>query len=73
MTFSYTYSENTRIFNSIFTMMSYSGTHEGIKPINLDSLKEEELTTFCMQLSEKSLAKVWEDEDDEYWASYLKD
>jgi hypothetical protein len=73
MTLSYTYSENPRVFNSIFAIMGYSGTFEIVKPISLNSLKEDELTTFCMQLSEKSLSKVWEEEDDEYWASYLKD
>lgn len=51
-------------------MMSNSGTHDSVQPINFDSLKEDELTTFCMQLSENSLAKVWEEEDDEYWASF---
>ena len=73
MTLSYTYSENTRVFNSIFAMMGYSGTFETVTPISLNSPKEDELTTFCMQLSQKSLSKVWEQEDDEYWASYLKD
>lgn len=73
MTLSYTYSENTTVFNSIFAIMGYSGTFETVKPISLNSLKEEELTNFCMQLSEKSLSKVWEEEDDEYWASYLND
>ncbi len=73
MTLSYSYSENTRVFNSLFAMMGYTGTFETIKPISVSSLKEDELTTFCMELSEKSLFKVWEQEEDEYWASYLND
>jgi hypothetical protein len=60
-------------YSIIFTTMSYSGTHDTVHPISLDSLKEDELTSFCKQLSEKSLEKVWEEEDDQYWSSYLND
>lgn len=73
MTLAYSYSESITIFNSLISIGSYTGTHETVQAVSISSLKEEELTNFCMQVSEKSLAKVWDNEDDEYWASYLKD
>lgn len=72
MTFAYTYSEKENIFTSVFEKLSYTGTFETNTPISFQSLKEDEMTPFCMQTSEKSLSKEWEQEDDEYWASYLK-
>lgn len=38
---------------------------------DFSDLNEKELTAFTMQASEQSLAKVWEDEDDNYWESFL--
>jgi hypothetical protein len=73
MTLAYSYSESVTIFNSLISIRGYTGTHETVQAVSISSLKEEELTNFCMQVSEKSLAKVWDNEDDEYWASYLKD
>lgn len=72
MTLSYTYSEKKNLLNSFFEELNYTGTFEIIRPISINSLKDEEMTTFCMQISEVSLNKEWEQEDDEYWASYLK-
>lgn len=69
----YSYSESISVINSLFLNRGYTGTHETEHPVNIASLKDSELTNFCMQVSEKSLAKVWDNEDDEYWASYLKD
>ena len=34
-------------------------------------LNDKELTSFTMQASEQSLAEVWDDEDDDYWESFL--
>ncbi|MDZ4808393.1 MAG: hypothetical protein SGI96_08980 [Bacteroidota bacterium] len=74
MTLAYSYSESLSVISSLFHNRGYTGTHEIEQPINnIASLKEGELTNFCMLISEKSLAKVWDNEDDEYWASYLKD
>ncbi|HLF47412.1 MAG TPA: hypothetical protein VI548_13370 [Chitinophagaceae bacterium] len=73
MTLAYSYSESVTIFNALMPLRGYTGTHESVQPIAISSLKEDEFTKFCMQVSEKSLAKVWDNEDDEYWASYLKD
>lgn len=73
MTLVYSYSENVAMYNSFISLRDYTGTHESFQPAALMSLKEDELTNFCMQVSEKSLASVWDNEDDEYWASYLKD
>lgn len=70
MTLAYSYSES--VISSLFPR-GYTGTHEIEQPVKTASLKDSELTNFCMQVSEKSLAKVWDSEDDEYWASYLKD
>ena len=33
-------------------------------------ISKEELTTSAYTVAESSLAKLWENEDDEYWASY---
>jgi hypothetical protein len=73
MTLAYSYSESVTIFNALMPIRGYTGTQEVIHPVTISPLKENELTNFCMQVSEKSLAKVWDNEDDEYWASYLKD
>ncbi len=35
-------------------------------------LTERELTIMCMKLSETSLAKDWDEEDDEYWNKFIK-
>ncbi len=37
-----------------------------------DELTERELTMMCMKLSEKSLTKDWDNEDDEYWNNFIK-
>lgn len=73
MTLAYSYSESISMINSLYPNRGYSGTRETEQLVNIASLKDSELTNFCMQVSEKSLAKVWDNEDDEYWASYLKD
>lgn len=69
----YSYSESISMISSLFPNRGYTGTHEVEQPVNITSLRDNELTNLCMQVSEKSLAKVWDNEDDEYWASYLKD
>lgn len=70
----YSYSESASTLRAVmYAVIGYSWTHETERPIRVTSLKESELTNFCMQISEKSLAKVWDNEDDEYWVSYLKD
>lgn len=38
---------------------------------NYFNVPENELTSFSMKVSEKSLEEVWEDEDDDYWESFL--
>lgn len=38
---------------------------------DFSDLNEKELTSFTMQASEQSLAEVWDDEDDDYWESFL--
>lgn len=35
------------------------------------SVKEDQLTQMCMLISEESLAKDWENEDDERWNQFL--
>jgi len=74
-TLAYSYSESIIGLGGIKILKGYgyTGTHENESPINISSLKEHELTNFCMKLSEPNLAEVWEHEDDEYWASFLKD
>lgn len=69
------YSDNSNSFRifALFGSLYYSGTSEYQKPTRFVSLGDEELTKMCMNLSESSLAKDWEGEDDEYWASFLKD
>ncbi len=37
-----------------------------------DELTDRKLTMMCMKLSEKSLAKDWDNEDDEYWNNFIK-
>ena len=37
-----------------------------------DELNDHELTLMGMKLSETSLAKDWEDEDDDYWNGLLE-
>ncbi len=73
---SYSYSENFQLIGNLLNCWpNYNGTAE-ILPDTIDIVYKEEkndLTTLCMQVSEKSLEKVWEKEDDEYWKSYLKD
>ncbi len=75
-TLSYSYSENFQFLGNLLNRWpNYNGTAE-ISTDTIDIVYKEEkndLTTLCMQVSEKSLEKVWEKEDDEYWKSYLKD
>ncbi len=70
----YSYSESLNLIGSLLTgWHNYNGTAEVLPEPFITPLKEKGLTNLCMQISEKSLAKVWENEDDEYWESYLKD
>lgn len=69
----YTYSANAGLFNVIRATLKYTGTFDNISPVTIHALQEEALTSFCMHVSEKSLAEVWKEEDDDYWASYLND
>ena len=70
-----TYTDNSGLFRmmAIYGGLYYSATSEFERPAKSVSLSEEELTNMCMSLSESSLAKEWENEDDEYWESFLKD
>ncbi len=72
MILNYSNSETFRPFENSFSFYSYSATSEIIKPIR-EYFQKDDLTNLCMEVSEKSLSKDWDEEDDEYWASYLKD
>ena len=69
----YSYSGKITFFENIFSKWNvYSGTAEVCLPQPIESvpLNDIGLTNMAMQLSESSLAKKWENEEDDYWASY---
>lgn len=71
MTLVYSYSESLPIFSVI---KGYGYTSSRIEVgLEIPYCDERELTFFAMSISEKSLEKVWENEDDAYWESYLKE
>lgn len=37
----------------------------------ISSSEEKEMTQLSMQVSQQSLAEMWDQEDDQYWNSYL--
>lgn len=36
-------------------------------------VEDDDLTSMCMSISEKSLSEDWDNEDDERWQRFLKD
>ncbi len=56
-------------FIYFFQNFGYTYTSESIKT-EYSTLSDDELTMFCMNVSEKSLKEGWENEDDERWNSF---
>lgn len=59
-------------FVSSFGNFGYTYTSDSIKS-GYSSLNDKELTSFCMEISEKSLKDAWDNEDDERWNNFLID
>lgn len=65
---------SNNFLNFVFTFQNFGYTYAYDKvKTGYSSLNENELTTFCMQASEKSLKEDWDNEDDERWNSFLNE
>lgn len=69
---SYTYSDSSSlILNPPIHLKGYTSTDKPMTSDLYSDVEDENLTSFCMEVSESSLREVWDNEDDEYWASFL--
>lgn len=73
MILSYSYSNLPINLASLIFGRGYSFSDDTIIRNPYDEDEGEELTRLCMETSEGSLSEVWDDEDDEYWASFLNE
>lgn len=65
-TLCYFYLKSQQSFESV--ILNFSENTELVA-----GFSEDELTLLTMESSEKSFAKLWDLEDDDYWDSYLND
>lgn len=56
-------------FAFFFHNFGYTYTNDTVKN-EYSTFNENELTSFCMKVSEKSLEEGWDNEDDERWNSF---
>lgn len=57
-----------RVIESLMQNFEYTSHPVLSSPL---SISDDELTTYCMQISERSLNEDWENEDDERWNTFL--
>lgn len=62
---------NDRRISNLHKLVPFDSSTYLAQKNDFSDLSEKELTEFTMQASEQSLAEVWEDEDDDYWESFL--